>query len=120
MANVAVLGASNNTERYSNKAVKLLVEKNHTVFPVHPTLTNIDGLNVYNTMDSIDERIDTLSVYISPLKIGPLINDIIKLNPHRVILNPGTESDELENNLARNNIPFVKACTLVLLKTGQF
>lgn len=120
MANVAVLGASNNTERYSNKAVKLLVEKNHTVFPVHPKLTDIDGLKVYHTLDSIDATIETLSVYISPLKSGPLINDIIKLNPRRVILNPGTESDELENCLTRNNISFVKACTLVLLKTGQF
>lgn len=38
--NVAVLGASNKPERYSYQAVKLLAEKGHLVFPVHPAISN--------------------------------------------------------------------------------
>ena len=45
--NVAVLGASNKPSRYSYKAVKLLAEKGHTPFPVHPFLEDIDGTPVY-------------------------------------------------------------------------
>ena len=45
--NVAVIGASDNPERYSYKAVKLLQEKGHTVFPVHPKLQQMEGLKVY-------------------------------------------------------------------------
>ena len=44
--NVAVLGASNKPERYSFKAVRMLREKGHTPFPVHPALTEVDGLPV--------------------------------------------------------------------------
>ena len=36
--NVAVLGASNKPDRYSYKAIKLLQECGHHVFPVHPKL----------------------------------------------------------------------------------
>ena len=47
--NVAVIGASDNPDRYSYKAVKLLEEKGHRVFPVHPRVKIIDGEMVYPT-----------------------------------------------------------------------
>ena len=63
---------------------------------------------------------DTLTVYVGPRHIGPLIDDIVVAGPRRVILNPGTESPELERVLERHGIPYLEACTLVLLATGQF
>ena len=59
-------------------------------------------------------------MYIGPRHIGPLIGDIVAARPRRVILNPGTESAELERTLDRRGIPWLEACTLVLLATGQF
>lgn len=38
----------------------------------------------------------------------------------RVIMNSGTESDEIEEQLSANNIPVLRACTLFILRTGQF
>jgi hypothetical protein len=37
-----------------------------------------------------------------------------------VIFNPGSESRDLELALKNARIPFERACTLVLLRTGQF
>ena len=34
--NVAVLGASDKPDRYSYKAVAMLLEKGNTPFPIHP------------------------------------------------------------------------------------
>ena len=48
------------------------------------------------------------------------LKDIIELKPDRVIMNPGTESNVMEEELIANGIPVQKACTLVLLRTGQF
>ncbi|NOQ91727.1 MAG: CoA-binding protein, partial [Flavobacteriaceae bacterium] len=45
---------------------------------------------------------------------------IIALQPERVIFNPGTKNEELENLLEKNKIFFEHACTLVLLSTGQY
>ncbi len=117
---VAVLGASNKSERYSNQAIKLLKEKGHTVFPVHPKLDVIEELTVSRGLKEIEGKIDTLTVYVGPKFIIPLIDDIVFVKPNRVILNPGTESEQLEGKLIENNIPFVKACTLVMLRTDQF
>jgi len=118
--NVAILGASNKDNRYSYKALKMLQEHDHNIFPVHPVLVDIEGVNVYKSLGEIDESIDTLTVYVGPAHIGKLISEIVKMKPSRVILNPGTESEELMNSLTENQIPYLEACTLVMLRTNQF
>ena len=117
---VAVLGASPKPERYSNQAVKLLKEHGYRVIPVHPTLSAIEGLPTANRLDLIGEPVDTLSVYVGPKRSKMIIEDILALKPKRIILNPGTESPDLETRLDQAGIRHVKACTLLLLRTGQF
>jgi len=117
---VVVLGASNKPHRYSYKAIRMLQEYGHGVIPVHPRLENIDGLVVKHRTAHIDIPVDTLTLYIGPQRIAPLIDDIIQLNPSRVILNPGTESEELELALLHNKIGFLKDCTLRMLEQGRF
>jgi predicted CoA-binding protein len=117
---VAVLGASNNPDRYSNMAVRRLHNAGHRVIPVNPALEEIEGLPVTKTLADINKPIDTLTLYVGPQRSTPLIDDIVRLAPKRVIFNPGTESKELATALDRANIPHLEACTLVMLQTGQF
>lgn len=118
--NVAVLGASQKPERYSNKAVRLLAEHGHHVIPVNPALDIIEGLTVSHNLFEITDKVDTLSVYVSETVSSSLLNDILKLKPRRVIFNPGAENPTLKTALEENGIRTEEACTLVLLKTGQF
>lgn len=117
---VAVLGASPKPERYSNKAIKLLLEHGHAVIPVHPAMGEIEGLPVAASLADIGKRVDTLAMYVSPALSTPLADAILVLNPGRVIFNPGTENPALQHALASQGIPSEEACTLVLLNTGQF
>ena len=117
---VVVLGASKKPERYSYLCLKLLDEYNYEVIPVHPTLTEIEKFKVTNSLSEIKDEIGTLTLYIGPARITPLIKEIVELNPGRVILNPGTESDELKQALSGAGIKYIEACTLVMLKTNQF
>jgi len=118
--NVAVMGASTNPERYSYKAVKMLAEYNYGVLPVHPSQKPIDEIKCYPDLASINEPIDTITVYLGERNSTPLIEEIIKANPRRVILNPGAENDELKKRCQDAGIKVQEACTLVLLRTGQF
>ena len=117
---VVVLGASPKPERYSNKAVRLLLEHGHRVIPVHPAIKEIEQLPVIPALGHIEGPVDTLTVYLSPALSAPLQSDILKLKPERVIFNPGTENPELKQALEREGIVAEEACTLVLLNTGQF
>jgi predicted CoA-binding protein len=117
---VVVLGASPKPERYSNQVVRALVEHGHKVIPVHPLLKQIAGVPAVTALNQINGTVNTLSLYVGPERGMALLKDMIDLKPERVIMNPGTESDEIEEQLSANNIPVLRACTLVMLRTDQF
>jgi len=120
MANVAVVGASPNEERYSNKAVQLLKEKGHTPIPVAPKYERICDEPVRASLRDVPEEVDTVSMYVSPARQDPVIDEIVERAPRRVIFNPGAENPAAYERLRASGIDVVEACTLVLLKTGQF
>lgn len=117
---VAVLGATPKPERYANQAVRLLLEKGYRVTPVHPKITEIEGLPVAASLQDITDSVDTLTLYVGPARLEPMTDAILALAPGRVIFNPGTESPALQQALDGAGIPWEEACTLVLLRTGQF
>lgn len=117
---VAVLGASHKPERYSNQAVRMLREYGHEVIPVTPGRKEIEGLPVVPDLEGIGRFVDTLTLYVGPERSAQLQDAIVALKPGRVILNPGTESEPLQAALDQAGIPWQHACTLVLLRTGQF
>ncbi len=117
---VVVLGASPKPERYSNKAIRLLGEHGHQVIPVHPAIADIEGLEVQQSLSAVLEPVHTLTMYVSPRISDSMAEQIIKLNPGRVIFNPGTENPALNQSLNKAGIATEAACTLILLNTGQF
>jgi len=117
---VAILGASDNPGRYSHKAFVLLREHGHTVIPVHPAGKVIEGVPSVKSLGEITEPVDTLTMYVSPNISEKLENAILQLKPARIIFNPGTENPELQRKCAEQGIDVVTACTLVMLRTGQF
>lgn len=117
---VVVLGASDKKERYSNKAVRRLMAKGYRVIPVHPRLQSIEDLPVVPHLDKIDGNVHTLTMYVGAARSTAMADSIIKLNPGRVIFNPGAENPILESMLRDRQIDVLRACTLVMLQTGQF
>jgi predicted CoA-binding protein len=117
---VVVLGASPKPERYSNQAVRALVEHGHRVIPVHPLLKEIAGVSVVPALSGVRDPVNTLTLYVGPERGKELLDDMINLGPDRVIMNPGTESDEIEEVLNAKGIAVLRACTLVMLRTDQF
>jgi predicted CoA-binding protein len=117
---VVVLGASDQPYRYSHKAVQQLLQHGHEVVPVNPNVVEVEGLAVLDSLDQVEGPVDTLTLYVSPRISRLLIDKIIQLKPGRVIFNPGSENRELQAALQQHGIAFEEACTLVLLRTGQF
>jgi len=119
--NVAVLGASPKPDRYANKAVRLLMENGHAVIPVNPAYAEVEGLAVVPTLSALTPgSVDTLTLYMGADRLRPLLEAMIALKPRRVIMNPGTEDAEIRAKLETAGIHVEEACTLVLLRTGQF
>ncbi len=117
---VAVIGASDDPQKYSYLAVSLLKEKGHRVFPVHPSLKELLGLSVYPSISQVPGPVHTVSLYVaSPVstKIAP---EILAAAPKRILFNPGAENPVFEAAAVARGIIALNACMLVMLKTGNF
>ena len=97
---VAVLGASPKAERYSNKAIRMLLKHNHEVIPVNPAQSHIEGLDVVRDLESLPHGVHTITVYVSPEISSHMMDALIAARPARVIFNPGTENPVLAKALA--------------------
>ncbi|MGZ3696196.1 MAG: CoA-binding protein [Bdellovibrionota bacterium] len=117
---VAILGASDNPQRYAHMAFKMLQEYGHEPVPVTPKLKELEGVKAYSTLKEIPGTVDTLTMYVGPAISAKLQPEILALKPRRVIFNPGSENPELMGTLKKNGIQVLEACTLVLLRTNQF
>lgn len=118
--NTAILGASAKPERYAHKAHQQLLAHGHRVFPISPTGATILETPGFTSIAEINEPIDTLTLYVSPKRLEPLLPGIIAAQPRRVIFNPGTESSEAQKQLQDAGIETIEACTLVLLATESY
>jgi uncharacterized protein len=118
--NVAIIGISSSEESYSLKALTLLREKGHTVYPVNPNIDTVCGIKAYPSVRNISDSIDTVTLYLNSTRSTHLMEEILRLKPKRIIFNPGAENFELEKRALAQNIAVLKACTLVLLTTDQF
>lgn len=124
MVTVAVLGASNNPDRYSYQAIDLLAKHGHRVYPIHPLLTEILNQKVYGNLDALmmneDIHLHTLTMYVNAKISSEIEDQILRAKPARVIFNPGTENPDLATKLKAAGSEVLEACTLVMLRTGQF
>ncbi len=117
---VAVLGASPKPARYANQCIRLLQQHGYRITPVHPRFDEIESLPVTHSLDAIDSEVHTLTLYVGPKLLEPQADEIVQLKPGRVIFNPGTESSHIQSKLDDAGIEWFEACTLVMIKTGQF
>ncbi|GAB3934495.1 CoA-binding protein [Larkinella terrae] len=114
-----VVGASENPERYANKAANRLVQQGHEVELLGLRSGTIRNNPIRTGRPELTD-IDTVTLYVSPKNQTGLYDYIKELKPRRVIFNPGTENPDFEKDLEQQGIEPVEACTLVMLAIGQY
>lgn len=114
-----VLGASDNSSRYSFLAIKRLLSKGYPVYAVGKHSGQVDGNPIVREVEDWQD-IDTVTVYLNPVNQKPYYDYLQRLKPRRVIFNPGAENHELKRLLETQGTEVLFACTLVMLSTGQF
>jgi predicted CoA-binding protein len=119
MKKTLVVGASENPERYSNKAIRALLTHQHEVVALGLKKGNVHGVEFHTEKEAFED-IDTVTLYVGPQNQPGYYDYIIGLKPRRVIFNPGTENPEFISKLKSAGIYPEIACTLVLLATDQY
>ena len=114
-----VLGASLNPTRYSNIAIKRLLDKKYSVVALGQKKGTVLGVTIDDEKKEYQD-IDTVTLYLNPERQKDFYEYVISLKPRRVIFNPGAENDEFARLLESNNIKAEVACTLVLISIDEY
>lgn len=119
MGKTVVIGASENTDRYSNRAVRSLVQHNEPVVAVGLRAGKIGDVEILTGFPVLED-VETVTLYVGPQNQPAWYDYILSLKPKRVIFNPGTENSEFEKLCTEAGIETVEACTLVMLSVGNY
>ena len=119
MKKTLVFGASLKPQRYSNLAIHKLVDHEIKTEAFGLKAGQIRNVQIYAKLLDF-KNIHTITLYLGPARQVVYYNYLLKINPKRVIFNPGTENPEFYKLLKNNGIRVEVACTLVLLATDQY
>jgi Predicted CoA-binding protein len=113
MKTIAIIGASNNRQKYGNKAVRAFLQQGYEVYPVNPNEAEVEGLTAFKSIRDVPVRPQMISVYVPPPTLLKLLPDIAARGCDELWLNPGTESDEVLAEAERLDLNVIQACSIV-------
>lgn len=116
-----IIGATPNTSRYAYMAAERLTGAKVDFVPVGIKKGEVFGKEILPLREYPDiSDVHTVTLYIGPQNQKEWYDYILSLKPKRIVFNPGTENDELEEMATANGIEVVEGCTLVMLGVGTY
>ena len=100
---IALIGASNDKEKFGNKIYLDLRLKGYNVIPINPNEELIEGDKAYSSLNVIDKLPDIVNFVIPPPIAIKVAQEAVKLGIKYLWFQPGSESKELENWLSNTN-----------------
>ena len=112
---IALVGASNNRQKFGNRIYRDLRSKGYHVIPVNPKDRQIEGDRAYASIGIMEELPDIVNFVVPPLVTMKVAQEAVELGIEHLWFQPGSESDELETWLkGTNGIKYlVNSCIMV-------
>jgi predicted CoA-binding protein len=100
----AVVGATDNPEKYGNQILKNLKKRDYEVYPVNPRLKTVEGMKCYANLSELPVKVDVVDFVVPPSATEAILKECVTLGLDRIWLQPGSESQAAiifcrENNL---------------------
>jgi predicted CoA-binding protein len=117
---VAVIGASNNRQKFGNRAVRAYLRQGYTVIPINPHEANVEGLTTYKSVLDVPGPIDMASFYVPPDIGERVIDEVARKQIPEVWLNPGADSDALIARARSLSIKPIVACSIMAVGQNPY
>ena len=106
---IALVGASNNKEKDSNKVMKFLQRAGYKVIPINPTYINnfINGEKVYGSLLDVEQKVDIVDVFRPSEEAEEIANQTIKIGASVLWLQLDIQSDKARDIVMKNKIYYI-------------
>lgn len=110
----AVIGATDNPEKYGNQIVKNLKSRGYEVYPVNPRLKEVEGIVCYPTINDVPVKVDVVDFVAPPQATEEILKQCEALGLRRIWLQPGSESETAIAYCQDNNLKVVHSVCVML------
>ena len=110
----AVVGATDNPQKYGNQIVKNLKNRGYEVYPVNPRLKELEGLSCYPGLTDIPVKVDVVDFVVPPEATEEILKQCKELGLSRIWLQPGSESETAITYCHENNLKVVHSVCVML------
>lgn len=86
---VAMVGASDNRDRPSNRVFRYLRDNGYRVIPVNPALKDLLGEKAYPDLISIPEPVDVVDIFRKSEDVPAIVEEAIKIGAKVVWMQEG-------------------------------
>jgi len=103
----AVVGATNDTNKYGNEIFRNLTSRGYEVYPVNPRLKELEGTKCYPSLSSIPVKVDVVDFVVPPPVTEEILKECKDLELNRIWFQPGSESEAAVDFCNENNLKVV-------------
>ena len=117
---IALVGASNDRNKYGNKILLDLLSKNYNVVPINQKEDAIAGLKAYTKVQDLPSRPSIIN-FVVPPEIGlDITKELVEEGYNHFWYQPGAESEDLTNLLTQKNRDFIDdKCIMVVTRLSS-
>jgi uncharacterized protein len=90
----AIVGASQDRNKYGNRVFRSLRHAGYKVYPVNPHLEEVEGVVAYATLSDLPQPPDVVNFVVPPAVTEQVVREAHDLGLMRIWMQPGAESDE--------------------------
>ncbi len=109
----AVVGVSQNKEKYGYKIFSRLKERGYDVFGVSPIYSRVDDIKLYRDLEDIRHPIDCVVFVCAKEHVYEYIGEMRGLGIRYAWMQPNTYDDKLLEYIREYGITPILACALV-------
>ncbi len=110
----AVVGATDNPEKYGHQILNNLRNRGYEVYPVNPRLEAIEGMKCYATLSELPGKVDVVDFVVPPVATEAILKECLALGLVRIWLQPGSESEAAIKFCQENNLKVVHDVCVML------
>lgn len=110
----AVVGATDNAEKYGNQILHNLRDRGYEVYPVNPRLQTIESSKCYASLSELPEKVDVVDFVVPPTATEAILKECLELGLDRIWLQPGSESEAAIRFCEDNNLKVVHDVCVML------
>lgn len=110
----AVVGATDNAEKYGNQILHNLRNRGYEVYPVNPRLQVIEGARCYASLSELPEKVDVVDFVVPPAATVNILKECLEQGLDRIWLQPGSESETAIRFCEENNLKVVHDVCVML------